>query len=97
MNKKSPKKINTDLDIQKAAEKQALIDQTNKNAYHISVMNHEMGELRDAQLNTNTKLAVMSKDIEWVKKLGVSVVVTSIGSFLAIIAQFAWKVVFLNQ
>lgn len=71
---------------------------TDKNSYHISVMNHEMGELRDEQKKMNGSISTMEKeqikqgkDLEWLNKLLIPIVISSVGSFLMIVVKFAWE------
>lgn len=93
----TPKKSQYCLTSEEAESKVTSIkEQSAKNAYHIEILNHEVGELRDAQHAANTKLdsldvkvdgvgiavAGHSNDLGWIKKIGY-VAITGLIAILA--------------
>lgn len=72
-----------------------------KNSRHIEVLNHEMGELRDAQKEGNKKIgairsdfseakmdiATVKTDVDWLKRFFFIVAGASVGSLITSVFQ----------
>jgi hypothetical protein len=54
---------------------------------HVTIMNREMGELRDEQKLMNKALISMSTDIEWIKRLSIPIYLGIIASVVSIGVQ----------
>ena len=75
-------------------EQTELMELSRLNAQHINVLNGEMGELRDAQNQTNcdvtqikTDLAKVDTNVEWLMRFFWVIATASIGSLVASLMQ----------
>jgi len=59
-----------------------------KNAYHISIMNDEMGDMRDKQETIRIDMAGVKTDLAWLKRFFWIVAASSVGALLANVLQF---------